>query len=60
MRTLAQIDTMKENQNSSKYDELIPGVKGHTVWFPLDFLADEELRPTYQAMEYYLSESTFV
>jgi len=60
MRTLAQIDEMKKARNLEKYGELASNLKGHTVWFPLDFLADENLRPPMTTMEYYLSDQTFV
>lgn len=39
--------------------ERLESVKGHLVYFPLDFMCKEDLRPVFNESEYYASPQVF-
>lgn len=50
--------TQEEDCNSDP-DHCIDGISGHLVFFPLRFMAEEDLRPVFKESEYYASSQIF-
>ncbi|KRX01723.1 hypothetical protein PPERSA_01593 [Pseudocohnilembus persalinus] len=50
---------IKENSDLNKYDELIGGIKGHAVEWPIHFLREENLGLKYNQIENYLPQKVF-
>jgi len=60
MKTVKDVEEMAEKKNLEKYDELKEGIRGHAVWFPLQFLEEEKLAAQISSMEYYIPDETYV
>jgi phospholipase D1/2 len=60
IKLLSEIEEFKKKQDLSKYEELAPNIQGHLVWYPLEFLANDQLSAPMNTVEYYISDQTFV
>ena len=60
MRSIKARTQFESEARPELYDSVKDEIKGHLVEFPLDFLADEDLRIKVFNMEYYVPDESFI
>jgi len=57
---LKDVEVFSRQQDAEKYKSLSKNISGHIVWFPLNFLADENLYAPITSAQYFASDKIFI